>query len=173
MIFTALVASPLQKYAKTDMETTLHSIDHTILDRHEFFRLVGTGIGTILLSRCMAGCSGDGNQSPAPDPSQKVDFTLRLDDTANANLLVKGGYVISNNVIVAQTKDGVYVAVSANCTHANTILTFKQTDNQFYCPLHLSRFDTTGKVITGPATLPLTPYIVEPNLSAGTLRVHN
>ncbi|GAB2540734.1 hypothetical protein GCM10027085_34430 [Spirosoma aerophilum] len=110
---------------------------------------------------------------PTPETAQKVDFTLRLDDTANANLLVKGGYVITNKVIIAQTKDGVYVAVSANCTHANTILTFKLTENQFYCPLHLSRFDTTGKVVTGPATLPLLQYIVEPNLNNRTLRVHN
>lgn len=155
------------------METTLQPIDSAIMERQDFLRLVGTSIGAILLARCMAGCSGSGNMDPTPNTSQKIDFTLRLDDNLNANLLVKGGYVITNAIIVAQTKDGVYVAVSANCTHDKTILTFKPTENQFYCPLHLSRFDTTGKVITGPATVPLTQYIVEPNLAAGTLRVHN
>jgi cytochrome b6-f complex iron-sulfur subunit len=162
-----------QKYVKTSMETTLHPIDNAIMPRHEFFRLVGTSIGVILLSRCMAGCAGQGNADPTPDPSQKVDFTLRLDDKVNANLLVKGGYVITNDVIVAQTKDGTYVAVSANCTHQGTVLTYKSAENQFYCPLHLSRFDTAGNVIVGPAVLPLTQYTVEANLSAGTVRVHN
>lgn len=146
-------------------------MDNALMPRHEFFRLVGTSIGAILLSRCIAGCAGAGD--PDPTPSQKVDFTLRLDDKLNANLLVKGGYVTANGVIVAQTKDGQYVAVSAACTHQGTELTYKSVENQFYCPLHLSRFDTTGKVIVGPATLPLTQYTVETNLAAGTIRVHN
>ncbi len=155
------------------METTLPPITSATMHRHEFFRLVGTGIGAILLTRCMAGCAGDANNDPTPDPSQKVDFTLRLDDKANENLIGKGGYVIINNVIVAQTKDGQFVAVSANCTHQGTELVYKSPENQFYCPLHLSRFDTTGKVIVGPATLPLTQYTVETNLTAGTVRVRS
>ncbi len=155
------------------METTLHTMDNALMPRQEFFRLVGTGIGAILLSRCLSGCASQGNIDPTPDPTQKVDFTLHLDDKINANLLVKGGYVIANHVIVAQTKDGTYVAVSADCTHQGTELTFKPNENQFYCPLHLSRFDTNGKVIVGPATLPLTQYTVETNLGAGTVRVHN
>ena len=162
-----------QKYAKTVMETTLPTMDQSTMHRQEFLRLVGTSIGAILLTRCMAGCSGQGNADPTPDPSQKVDFTLRLDDKANENLLVKGGYVITNGVIVAQTKDGQFVAVSADCTHEGTQLVYKSADNMFYCPLHLSRFDTSGKVVVGPATLPLTKYTTEPNLTAGTVRVHN
>lgn len=140
------------------------------MDRHEFFRLVGTGIGAILLTRCMAGCVGPGDEEPTP--KQKTDFTLRLDDKANENLTVKGGYVVANNIIVAQTKDGNFVAVSADCTHAGTQLVFKSADNQFYCPLHLSRFDTSGKVLVGPASQPLTQYKVTPDLLARTVRVH-
>ncbi len=153
------------------METTLYPMDNAAMPRHEFFRLVGTSIGVILLTRCTAGCSRQGNEDPTP--SQKIDFTLRLDDKINENLLVKGGYVVADNIIIAQTKDGKYVAVSAKCTHQGTILTYKSVENQFYCPLHLSRFDTAGKVIVGPATLPLTVYSVDSNFSAGTIRVHN
>ncbi len=143
------------------------------MPRHEFFRLVGTTIGAILLTRCMAGCASETNGDPTPTPTQKVDFTLRLDDKANDNLNVKGGYVVINNVIVAQTKDGNFVAVSAECTHQGTQLIYKPNDNQFYCPLHLSRFDTSGKVINGPATQPLKQYLVTPNLTAGTVRVYS
>ncbi|GAB2569047.1 QcrA and Rieske domain-containing protein [Spirosoma areae] len=155
------------------METTLTPIDSPIMPRHEFFRLVGISIGAILLTRCVAGCASQAGGDPTPDPSQKVDFTLRLSDKANENLLKKGGYVTTNGVIVAQTKDGQFVAVSANCTHQGTELIYKSTEGQFYCPLHLSRFDTTGNVIVGPATLPLTQFTVEPNLTTGTVRVHN
>lgn len=148
------------------METTLPT-----MDRQEFFRIVGTGIGAILLSRCMAGCGAGSGGDPIPDPKQNVDFVVQLDDKANENLKVKGGYVIINNVIVAQTKDGNFVAVSAECTHQGTQLVYKSNDNQFYCPLHLSRFDTTGKVVVGPATQPLKQYTVTPNLPGGTVRV--
>ncbi|GAB4025490.1 hypothetical protein GCM10028809_06570 [Spirosoma gilvum] len=162
-----------QKYTKTVMDTTFLPSDQSTMHRQEFFRLVGISIGTILLKRCMIGCSDQADGNPPPTPTQKVDFTLRLDDKINENLTVKGGYVIANGVIVAQTKDGQYVAVSANCTHQNTQLVYKSVENQFYCPLHLSRFATNGSVIAGPAVVPLTQYTVEPNLSAGTIRVHN
>ena len=162
-----------QKYAKTAMETTFPSLSHTTMPRQEFFRLVGTSVGAIILTRCLGGCAGQAGGDPTPDPSQKVDFTLRLDDKLNENLKVKGGYVVANNVIVAQTKDGQFVAVSAKCTHQGTELVYKSTENQFYCPLHLSRFNTAGEVIVGPATQPLTRYTVEPNLAAGSIRVHN
>ncbi|WP_332369453.1 Rieske (2Fe-2S) protein [Spirosoma telluris] len=74
---------------------------------------------------------------------------------------------------MVQTKDGKYVAVSANCTHEGTKLVYKLADNQFYCPLDLSRFDINGKVVAGPAQQSLTLYIIDSNFSAGTLRVHN
>ena len=158
------------KIRENVMETTFLPADRPTIPRHEFFRLVGTSIGAILLTRCMAGCSGqsDGN----PTPNQNVDFTLGLSDKANENLLVKGGYLIVNDIIVAQTKTGEYVAVSANCTHQGTQLVYRPSENQFYCPLHLSRFDTAGKVINRPATTPLTRYTVESNPTAGTLRIH-
>lgn len=143
------------------------------MHRQEFLKLVGTGIGSIILTRCMIGCAGQGNADPTPEPTKKVDFTLSLGDNANQNLLVKGGYVIVENVIVVQTKDGKYVAVSANCTHEGTRLIYKAADNQFYCPLDLSRFDINGKVVSGPAKLPLTLYLIDSNLASGTLRVHN
>ncbi|QMW05125.1 QcrA and Rieske domain-containing protein [Spirosoma foliorum] len=155
------------------METTLPSTDQPTMPRQAFLKLVGTSIGSIILTRSMAGCAGQGSSDPTPDPAQKVDFTLSLNDNANQNLLVKGGYVIVDNVMVVQTKDGKYVAVSAKCTYEGTKLVYKAADNQFYCPLDLSRFDTNGKVVSGPAKQPLTIYIIDSNLTSGTLRVHN
>jgi cytochrome b6-f complex iron-sulfur subunit len=141
------------------------------MDRHEFFRLVGTSVGVILLTRCSAGCSKGDAGEPAADPDQLVDLILNLNEKGNENLKVKGGYVVIKNVIVAQTKDGKFLAVSSKCTHQGTELVYKSAENQFYCPLHLSRFDTTGKVVIGPATLPLKQYQVA-DLANGNLRVH-
>ena len=143
-----------------------------LMDRHEFFRLVGTGVGAILLTNCSAGCSKAAVDDPATDPAQIIDFLIDMDDKANANLLQKGGYTVIKNVIVAQTKAGDFIAVSSKCTHQKVELVYKSTENQFYCPLHLSRFDALGQVLTGPAVQPLIRYSVT-TLSNGTLRVFN
>ncbi|WP_420151210.1 ubiquinol-cytochrome c reductase iron-sulfur subunit [Spirosoma sp.] len=142
------------------------------ISRHDFFRLVGTSVGVILLSNCSMGCSRQENSGPTP-VDQKVDFTLRLADQANENLRVKGGYVIANDIIVAQSKEGKFIAVSANCTHEGTQLTYKSAENQFFCPLHLSRFDTAGNVVMGPAAKPLVQYLTVVDMAAGTIRIHS
>ena len=155
------------------METTFPTTDQPLMDRHEFFRLVGVSVGAILLTRCVSGCAGSANPNVTPDPARKLDFTIDLSDKANENLATKGGYIILNDVIIAQTKAGTYVAVAANCTHQGTQLVFKPNDNQFYCPLHLSRFDTSGKVIVGPATQALQQYVVSVDAATGLLRIRN
>ncbi|GAB4016598.1 QcrA and Rieske domain-containing protein [Spirosoma koreense] len=147
-------------------------MDKASLTRHDFFRIVGTSVGAILLTHCSAGCSKADSGDPTPTPGQKVDFTLKLADQTNENLRTKGGYVVVNDIIVAQTKDGNFIAVSANCTHQGTLLLYKPNDNQFYCPLHLSRFDSTGKVLMGPATQSLVQYTVVADTAAGTVRIH-
>ncbi|UFH53317.1 ubiquinol-cytochrome c reductase iron-sulfur subunit [Spirosoma sp. KNUC1025] len=142
------------------------------ISRHDFFKLVGTSVGVILLTNCSMGCSAKGGGDPTPI-DRNVDFTLRLADQANENLRAKGGYVIANDIIVAQTKDGKFIAVSASCTHEGTQLTYKVADNQFYCPLHLSRFDSTGKVLMGPATQALVQFVTVADTAAGTVRIHS
>ncbi|GAB3957647.1 hypothetical protein GCM10028805_50750 [Spirosoma harenae] len=143
------------------------------MSRQDFFRLVGISIGTILLTDASTACAGHTTEELSPDKIPTIDFTLQLDAKANENLTVKGGYIVTNNIIVAQTKDGQFIAVAAKCTQDNTLLVFKSASGEFYCPLDLSRFDTTGKIVSGPATTPLTKYVVEANLPAGTVRVHN
>lgn len=155
------------------METTLPSTQHTASPRPVFFRSAGIGLVTLLLMHLAVGCSGQSGSDSTLVPVQGINFTLNLTDKANENLTVKGGYVVMNNVIIAQTRSGTFVAVSVNCTHDKTRLVYKAVENQFYCPLDLSRFDTTGKVISGPATLPLTAYKIEPNAAAGTLVIRN
>jgi len=48
---------------------------------------------------------------------------------------------------------GLY-AVSAICTHLGCIVA-REENGQFHCPCHGSQFDTSGKVIGGPAPKPL------------------
>ncbi len=143
------------------------------LNRHDFFRLLGTGLGAVLLTHSAVGCTGPADENPTLSSARKIDFTLNLSDKANENLKNKGGYMVVNDVIVAHTKDGQFVALSSTCTHEQTRLVYRLADNQFYCPLDLSRFDITGKVIVGPATQALQPYIVIADALTGLIRVHS
>jgi cytochrome b6-f complex iron-sulfur subunit len=42
-----------------------------------------------------------------------------------------------------------------NCTHLGCTFPWNEVDGQFQCPCHGSRYDEQGRVIRGPANLPL------------------
>jgi nitrite reductase/ring-hydroxylating ferredoxin subunit len=54
-------------------------------------------------------------------------------------------------IAVYKDTTGKVTAVSAVCTHMGCIVGWNGKDKTWDCPCHGSRFDKTGKVITGPA----------------------
>ena len=142
--------------------------DTTPLTRNDFLRLVGTSIGVIAFTNCVSAC---GKESVDAKPAATVDFTINWTKSPYDNLQTKGGYVVEQGVIIAQTQAGTLVAVSANCTHAQAKLVFQGGVNRFYCPLHQSAFSTGGAVQNGPATTALTTYRVTLNPATGDIRV--
>ena len=155
------------------MENTFPTAPQPTMPRQQFFKLVGISIGTLLSLPSIAGCSGQANGEPTPDAAQKIDFMVQLNAKGNEGLQTKGGYVIVNNILVAHTEKDQFVAVSAGCSHDRTKLVYRPAENQFYCPLDLSRFDVNGKVVAGPAVKPLTLYSVSSDMATGTVRVFN
>ncbi len=138
------------------------------MNRHEFFLYATTSISALLFARTMAGCSDNADQQPTPG----LDFTLNMSDQANQALATPGGYVFNKGVLIAHATDGSFVAVSSKCTHEGTLLVYKPVENQFYCPLDLSRFSITGAVVSGPATKPLTRYKVDALKGTSSLRIN-
>lgn len=59
-----------------------------------------------------------------------------------------------NPAVVIHTKTG-FTALSAVCTHLGCIVKWLEDKNEFQCPCHAGRFDTTGKVLSGPPPSPL------------------
>ncbi len=127
------------------------------MNRKEFLHRSFVGL-TVLTSAsaacaCLTGCSS----STAPE---NVDFTLDLNDAANAALRSVGGSRNVNSVIVVCASNGSYIAVQSSCTHEGATLTWQQTNKRFYCPEHGATFAQTGAVTGGPAKSSLTSYSV-------------
>lgn len=138
------------------------------MKRKEFLALVGLGAAAAVCTSCLGGCKPLDNIPTAPT---NVDFTLSLNDAANAPLKTNGGYIYSNGIIIARTSAGNFVAVSSVCTHAGGTIYFDGHNNQFYCPSHNSVFAMDGTNISGPANSPLAKYNTA--LNATSLRIYS
>lgn len=125
------------------------------MDRKEFLELVGKGTVSAFLIGCIGACS---KSSPVSSTGAKVDLTLDITSSQYSALQTDGGFVYVQNIIVAKTIQGNYVAVSAICTHQGGIVQYVNSNNSFYCPVHGSDFSTSGAVLQGPAVVALTQY---------------
>jgi cytochrome b6-f complex iron-sulfur subunit len=63
-------------------------------------------------------------------------------------------------VFIIRAKEGYFYAMSAVCTHLGCIANWKSEDGLVACPCHGSKFDKEGRVIDGPAPLPLPRFAV-------------
>ena len=122
--------------------------------------LEGAGIlgGALVLGRVAR--ADEPISAPATaDAHKDGDFVLKLSDAPELGKV--GGWKIVeiglDSVIIARTPDGL-TACSAICTHKGCKVEYSSADRQFVCPCHKARFGEDGKVVRGPAKLPLTPY---------------
>ena len=145
------------------------TIQQTTMDRQEFFKLVGVGVGAIILQHCLSGCSNSGSD-PTPQGA-KVDTTISVNATGFTALRTKGGFVYNNGVIIARTLQDTFIAVSQACTHAGTSVNYNSANNTFVCPNHGSIFSNVGAVQLGPASSPLTRYNTSFDATTGELRI--
>ena len=127
------------------------------MDRKEFLSMLGLSAGGVILESCIGGCKKSSTTAPS------VNFTLDLTQSANAALTAPGGYLYSNNVVVAQTMSGSFIAVSESCTHEGATVQYVSSRNSFQCPRHGAKFSNTGSVTQGPATSNLKQYTVTKN----------
>ncbi|MFY0594636.1 Rieske (2Fe-2S) protein [Roseivirga sp.] len=140
------------------------------MNRKDFLKRLGVGAAFALTATCLGGCAVENINPDTPNTaSGPIDFTLDLDSTANARLQNNGGYVVVNNqVVVAKTNTGEYVAATRTCSHdprKEVIL----RNGEWYCTAHGARFRLDGAGLNGNGRKGLTIY--NTSLTDNMLRV--
>lgn len=140
-----------------------------------------TGLGSLgfgiacasLLNACSKKNDNESETTPNNNNSGTIDFTIDLNDAANASLNNSGGFVnilVSNTaIVVINTGTGVFTALSRICSHANCLVNYDSPSQKLPCPCHGSKFDINGTVLNGPATLPLIKF--NTSLNGNLLRI--
>lgn len=150
--------------------------------RREFIERAGmTAVMTTFGLSFFTSCSDSDGQDPKvntvittpPATSNGIVIsgnTIQIDLTAQTALAAAGGWVL---IISAQTLvvnvGGSYLAMTSVCTHSACDRNWTFASNKFTCTCHGSQFDTSGNVLSGPATLPLKSYSTALNGTALTV----
>ncbi len=58
-------------------------------------------------------------------------------------------------IVVTESKEIAAYGLNAVCTHLGCVVPWNKAENKFICPCHGSQYDSTGKVVRGPAPLSL------------------
>mmetsp|Transcript_56832 Transcript_56832/g.103920 ORF Transcript_56832/g.103920 Transcript_56832/m.103920 type:complete len:276 (+) Transcript_56832:103-930(+) len=77
------------------------------------------------------------------------------ENNAETRKLVQGIRGDATYLIVTKDKKIEDYALNAVCTHLGCVVPWNRAQNKFMCPCHGSQYDTTGKVVRGPAPLSL------------------
>jgi cytochrome b6-f complex iron-sulfur subunit len=138
------------------------------ISRHNFLRSLGLGGSALVAVYCtgatLTSCTNEGTIAPAPGGG----LTLDLSSNANSALQSVGGFIVTNQIVVANVGNGKYVAVTHICSHEQKReVTFR--NNEFYCTAHGARFDTNGKGLNANGSKGLTVYTT--TLSGNTLTI--
>lgn len=128
------------------------------ISRHQFLRKMGLGGSALLAVYCAGTLSSCENEAATPSTNTGNNLlTIDLSAPANATLAKNGGYVVKNDVIIAKTNLGTYVAVTVVCSHeGNKAITYQTSE--FVCTIHGARFDNAGKGLNPNGTFGIKVY---------------
>ncbi len=95
-----------------------------------------------------------------------VGASSPLASTGSAALVQYQGGLL----LVARTGDSSFTALNAICTHQGCPIT-DRAGQAYFCACHGSQFDTNGRVLVGPAVIPLQRYATQFDAASGTLTI--
>lgn len=86
------------------------------------------------------------------------DRLVASEETSLQDVKCNEGKVLKldgKKVAAYRSVDGEVTQLSAICSHLGCIVHWNEAETSWDCPCHGSRFDTSGKVLAGPAETPL------------------
>jgi Rieske Fe-S protein len=146
-------------------------------DRRRFLKIatcaLGGGVGLVLVAPAIRLAIDPAGQTTVTSPTEPLDvgsldrFKLgqpprRVDVVAP---LVKDAWITSRNVVLGaawlrRTAPDRVEAVSAVCPHLGCAIAWDDTQRNYLCPCHDSRFSVEGNRLTGPSERGLDPLPV-------------
>jgi cytochrome b6-f complex iron-sulfur subunit len=136
------------------------------MDRREVIQRVLKGTtALILVPSFLASCEKEqvleSEVAPVAKPdSPKNNLVLDISSAEYSGLKTAGGSKVVEGIIIANTGNTGFVALSSACTHQGTQLTYNSRSNRFECFSHGSMFSPTGSVIMGPASIALQSFAI-------------
>jgi len=117
-----------------------------------FAVLIGLGValGSIKIPSASSS-SSPASSAAVAGPSTPITNTSNLQVGSPMYFEYPSGHP---NVLFKRS-DGTLAAFSILCTHVCCETTYESSSNVFYCPCHGSEFDSSGRVLRGPASSPL------------------
>lgn len=113
------------------------------INRTKFLKTLGlNGAALFAATYCAGALTSCTNETGTVSPVAG-GTTIDLSLAANSKLNTKGNYIIINNIVVANTSDGKFVAVPLTCSHEGRKEVTYRT-NEFYCTAHGARFSNAG-----------------------------
>lgn len=142
------------------------------MERRDFISKLGIGAAVALTFGCLHGYSQENSlQSYHTFDDSSVDFSVDLLDASNASLRSNGGFIIVNDIVVARTKSGEFVAATVVCSHkTNKKIRYMAKENEWQCSVHGARFGLNGEGLNKKGGRGLKTYNIE-MIDENTIRV--
>jgi cytochrome b6-f complex iron-sulfur subunit len=138
------------------------------MNRYEFLKNLGLSGATLFAALC-AGSSLQSCKKKSVVP-QNADFTLDISAPDNSALQTNGGWLVRNDVVIARTNQGNFVAVTVICSHAQQKqVAFIAANNNFVCSAHGATFSVTGQGLNSTGAGGLRTY--QTQLTGNNLRI--
>ena len=135
------------------------------MKRKEFLEKIGVGAAFVLTSTCLGSCTRD-----EADPPRDINFTIDLNDAKYQELNTFGAYVIEDQIVIARSNTGEYLAATLICSHEGlSQITYSEREGAWFCTAHEALFTEEGEGINANGSRGLTVYNTE--LTDSILRV--
>ena len=123
------------------------------MDRREFVGACACTLGALAIGGCASLATRTVAARDGRIELALVHYPELAERGGSLRILPEGQ---KDPVYVFAQDDGTFVALSPICTHLGC--TVEIEDQRLVCPCHGSTYDRTGKVLQGPAQLPLARF---------------